>query len=203
MLPREQDLAERWTISRGVARETIRALEERGVLTVKHGRGATVVPPEDWNVLDPEVLRALLAGPHAQRLIAELLESRKTLEVEAACLAAERRTDDQLVAMSNALDTLRAATSATARGSAEVALHRVLVDATGNRPMIRMVGPLLDATDTMARVVGAGPESTAEHERILIAVRRRQGTAAAKATAKHLDAVAARHQDRWRSSRSR
>src|SRR5688500_17119881 len=127
MLPREQDLAERWTISRGVARETIRALEERGVLTVKHGRGATVAPPERWNSLDPEVLRTLLAGPEAQRLIAELLESRTMLEIQAARLAAERRTDDQLDAMSNALDTLRAANSATARGSAEVAFHRVLV----------------------------------------------------------------------------
>jgi DNA-binding FadR family transcriptional regulator len=196
MLPREQDLAERWTISRGIARETIRALEERGVLTVKHGRGATVAPPQRWNVLDPEVLRALLEGPNAQRLIADLLEARKALEVEAARLAAERRTDDQLAAMSNTLDTLRAATSATARASAEVAFHRALVDATENRPMIGMIGPLLDAMDTMARVVGAGPGSTAEHERILTAVRRRQATAAANATAKHLDAVATRHQRR-------
>ena len=42
MLQREVDLADEMGISRGVARETIRALEERGLVSVRHGRGATV-----------------------------------------------------------------------------------------------------------------------------------------------------------------
>jgi DNA-binding FadR family transcriptional regulator len=55
----------------------------------------------------------------------------------------------------------------------------------------------------MARVVGAGPESVAEHERIFAAVRRRHATAAANATARHLDAVAARHENRRLPARTR
>jgi DNA-binding FadR family transcriptional regulator len=134
MLPREQDLAERWAISRGVARETIRALEERGVLTVKHGRGATVAPADRWNVLDPEVLRALLAGPDARGLIAELLGARRALEIEAARLAADQRTDAQVAAMADAVEALRAAKSASARGLVEVTFHRVLVEAPRTGP---------------------------------------------------------------------
>ena len=38
-LPREVDLAARYEVSRGVARETIQALRDRGVLTVQHGVG--------------------------------------------------------------------------------------------------------------------------------------------------------------------
>ena len=45
MLPKEVDLAAELDVSRGVARETIRALEERGLISVKHGKGATVNEP--------------------------------------------------------------------------------------------------------------------------------------------------------------
>jgi DNA-binding FadR family transcriptional regulator len=44
MLPKEELLAAELDVSRGVVRECIRALEERGVVRVRHGRGATVLP---------------------------------------------------------------------------------------------------------------------------------------------------------------
>jgi DNA-binding FadR family transcriptional regulator len=53
MLPREVDLAAEFEVSRGVARETIRAMEERGLVSVKHGKGATI-EADDWDVFDPE-----------------------------------------------------------------------------------------------------------------------------------------------------
>src|ERR1700750_1004823 len=59
-LPREADIAAQFGVSRGVARECIRGLEERGLVAVKHGRGATVLPEQRWDILDPDVLRALL-----------------------------------------------------------------------------------------------------------------------------------------------
>jgi len=39
-LPRETDLVEEFGVSRGVVRECIRALEERHLVSVKHGKGA-------------------------------------------------------------------------------------------------------------------------------------------------------------------
>ena len=62
MLPREVDLAEEFDVSRGVARETIRAMEERGLISVKHGKGATVNEPDGWDVFDPDVLAAMLSS---------------------------------------------------------------------------------------------------------------------------------------------
>src|SRR4051812_40570175 len=84
MLPREQDLALDLDVSRGVARECVRALEERAVVSVKHGRGTTVRPVEDWNLLDPEVLAALLPGPRSGWVLEQLLECRRLLEPQAA-----------------------------------------------------------------------------------------------------------------------
>src|SRR5690242_20425826 len=90
MLPREVDLAAEFDVSRGVARETIRALEERGLISVKHGKGATVNGPDSWDVFDPDVLSALLDTERGAGVLAEYLECRRLLEVQAAGLAAER-----------------------------------------------------------------------------------------------------------------
>src|SRR3954468_12779564 len=86
-LPRETDLAAQFGVSRGVARECVRGLEERGLVTVKHGRGATVLDSARWRVLDPDVLRALLASSRGTEVLAEYLECRRILEIEAAGLA--------------------------------------------------------------------------------------------------------------------
>jgi DNA-binding FadR family transcriptional regulator len=53
MLPKEVDLADEFEVSRGVARETIRALEERSLIEVRHGKGATINEPTEWDVFDP------------------------------------------------------------------------------------------------------------------------------------------------------
>src|SRR3954447_13140256 len=94
MLPKEVQLAAELDVSRGVVRECIRALEERGVLRVRHGRGATVLPARAWNVLDPSVFAAVHDAPGGRRLVAEAAEARSIVLGQAAALAAERgRTD--------------------------------------------------------------------------------------------------------------
>src|SRR5919199_4949196 len=76
MLPKEERLAEELDVSRGVVRECIRALEERGVVRVRHGRGATVLPARAWNVLDPTVFAAVHEAPGGRRLAAEAAAAR-------------------------------------------------------------------------------------------------------------------------------
>src|SRR3954470_14732151 len=83
-LPRETDLAASFGVSRGVARECIRGLEERGLVSVKHGRGATVSEADRWDVFDPEVLAALLECEQGADILGEYLECRRILEIEAA-----------------------------------------------------------------------------------------------------------------------
>src|ERR1043165_8690266 len=101
-LPRETDLAAQFGVSRGVARESLRGLEERGLVTVKHGRGATGNPGDEWDGVDPDVLAALLEGEHGAAILAEYLECRRILEIEAASLAAERATEAHLAKLSDA-----------------------------------------------------------------------------------------------------
>jgi DNA-binding FadR family transcriptional regulator len=101
-LPKEEALVEEFDVARGTVREAIRALEERHVVRVKHGRGATVLDAGEWNVLDPEVAHALLRGRGRKRVLEELGELLALLEPEAAALAAERASDAELEGLADA-----------------------------------------------------------------------------------------------------
>ncbi|MEA2254232.1 MAG: GntR family transcriptional regulator, transcriptional repressor for pyruvate dehydrogenase complex [Solirubrobacteraceae bacterium] len=197
-LPREADLAGQFGVSRGVARECVRGLEERGLVSVKHGRGATVNPPERWDVFSPDVLSALLAAEQGPEILAEYLECRRILEIEAVGLAAERASESDLAILS---DALAAMTSSAERAranpaaedlyhEADIGFHRALIAATGNRALGNMTEPIHRALATARRPL-ARPEqrlerSIPEHRRILSAIATGDGAEARAAMRDHL-----------------
>src|SRR3954449_11935402 len=89
-LPKEVDLAAEHDVSRYVARECIQALRDRGVLTVKHGRGTTIAPPSRWNLFDGTLLAALSSGQESRATRRDAMELLTLLWPHAAALAAER-----------------------------------------------------------------------------------------------------------------
>lgn len=102
-LPKEVAIAEQYDVNRGTAREALRALEERRVAIVKHGRGATVQAQTNWNVLDPTVAAALLSARGRAGFAREIRDSRATVEPELAALAAEHATRVDRAALAHAL----------------------------------------------------------------------------------------------------
>jgi DNA-binding FadR family transcriptional regulator len=202
-LPREVDIAEQFSVSRGVARECIRGLEERGLVSVKHGRGATVRPEERWNVLDPDVLGALLDSGRGAAILGEYLESRRILEIAAAGLAAERARPRHLNALSDAFERMAAAAERAVDSpaaeelyhEADIAFHRAIIDATGNRALGSMTEPihraLIAARRPLARPEARLERSLPEHQRILAAVAQGDPDAARDAMRDHLLTVEA------------
>jgi GntR family transcriptional repressor for pyruvate dehydrogenase complex len=195
MLPREQDLAEAFDASRGVARETVRALEERGVVVVKHGRGATVQDREHWNVLDPDVLRASIEGRDGRALVEKLAEARGLVEPQIAELAAQRRRDGDVAALAGQLEALARAPSARAarRGAgtalaAELGFNRALARAAGNTPLAGLLEPLLSGLAGWGALGVRRPGDVEELRAILDAVADGDAARAAEATAAHLRA---------------
>jgi DNA-binding FadR family transcriptional regulator len=200
MLPRETDIAERFSVSRGVARECIRGLEERGLISVRHGKGATVNPPSAWNEFDPDVLAALLEGPKAVEVLSEYIECRRILGVEAAGLAAER-------AMPAAIDAIRAsyarmeestkqvltATAEQLYHEADIAFHEALIGATGNKALGNLVqrlhSSLLTARYPLARPQNRVERALPEHRRILDAIASGDADEARAAMRDHLETV--------------
>jgi len=108
-LPPEAALAQEFAVSRTILREALKALEEKRVLRIRHGRGTTVRPKADWNILDPMVLGVLLEYGATPSLPADLDEVRTAMQLLMADLAATRSTAEQRERMGSALMVMRGA----------------------------------------------------------------------------------------------
>jgi len=198
----EPELAAHYGVSRGVMRECLRGLEERGMLEVRPGSGTRVLPETAWDVLDSDVLKALVDTGTAASALIELMECRRVIEVEAAGLAAERATGEDLIEISEALTRMVAATKAaepnpaaeTLFRDADVAFHAAVISAAGNRALSRLVRPiqpaLVQARQPLARPGAARLErALPEHKAILNAIASRDPDGARAAMAQHLGTV--------------
>jgi DNA-binding FadR family transcriptional regulator len=200
-LPSLPQLSAQFGVSTGVVRECQRALAERGLVSVRHGRRAIVRPEEEWDVFDPDVLAALVRSDRAADVLGEYLESRRILEVEAAGLAAERATPTAVARLSEAFEAMRtAAERARVNPAAEplyekadVDFHRAIIRAAGNRPFARMAEPIhraLSATfAALARPQTRFERGLPEHARILEAIAGGDAAGARLAMREHLMTV--------------
>ena len=192
LLPSEAEIAQEHGISRSVVREALRVLAEKGLIEVLHGRGSRVREPEHWDFFDAVVINARRERGAMYDVIRELLEARKVVECEVAALAATRRSNADLERMEEALATMRASIDVPERyAEADFAFHRVLLEASGNRVLIRMAEPIrqlleysLHTTDCAAHLL---ERALHDHEMIERAVRRRNAEHARAAMRKHLE----------------
>lgn len=104
-IPPESELASSLEVGRNTVREAVRALSHGGLLEVRQGDGTYVRATTELS----GALRTL-CGPELR----EVLEVRRTLEVEAARMAAARRTDADLTVLRAALDERDRAVAAVA-----------------------------------------------------------------------------------------
>lgn len=132
--------------SRSVVREATRVLAGLGLLASRAHVGHTVRPEEDWDWLQPTVLRWALAGQRRAATMIAIRELRVATEPESARLAARRRTAEQATELLDASDALQASAAAqdtTSFLEADLRLHRLLRRAAGN-PILDRVGGAID-----------------------------------------------------------
>ncbi len=102
-LPAERDLAGLLGVSRATVREAIRVLEADGVVSVRRGaHGGLVV--NRLHAMDTRTLRARLKKQ--ARELNDIFDYRLVVECMAARLAAERRTDEDLVYLGEVLERM-------------------------------------------------------------------------------------------------
>ncbi|MEU1125113.1 FadR/GntR family transcriptional regulator [Streptomyces sp. NPDC005899] len=124
-LPGETTLAATLGVGRSTVREALRALAGAGLVQARHGSGVFVIATEPKDAWSAQLLRAV---------ITDVYEVRTLIEVEAAKLAAQRRTEDDITALRGALARRREAAGAddTEFVEADIALHRAVVAAAHN-----------------------------------------------------------------------
>ncbi|MGW0569593.1 FadR/GntR family transcriptional regulator [Streptomyces tauricus] len=194
-LPVEDVLAAEAGVSRGVLREAVKALVAKGMLRVRPRTGTRVLPPEHWNHLDRDVLRWKQAED-ATALLHDTGELRRIVEPEAARLAADRAGPDDVRALYDALAAMEAAAAEPGRSGyveADIAFHRALLDASGNR----LLGSLGRAVDialehsfhVSTQTPGAVEASLPGHRAVVEAVEARDPSAAAAAVLAIIEAA--------------
>jgi len=125
--------SDRLHVSRGAYREAVRILAAKGLVESRPKVGTRVSQQERWHLLDPDVLAWIFEFEPADSLLTSLFELRKIVEPQAAALAAKRRTDEDLQAMSAALESMAKHTLAVEAGRrADHDFHSALLRASGN-----------------------------------------------------------------------
>ncbi len=188
-LPSEAKLAAMFGMSRTIVREALARLASDGITQARLGAGSYVKrrPSARLGTHMPMDALAATLGTYEVRFV---------LEAEAARLAAQRRSDEQLAAIEQALEALRAALLSNAPAHDEDwLLHRAIVEATANAAFLPVFEHLQDAVMRILRagvdisrsrapeVIGAMMD---EHDAIVEAIRAQDADGAALAMRWHL-----------------
>ena len=191
-LPTEAEIMARFDVSRTVVRESLSKLQASGLVETRHGIGTFVLSPEEagnFKIAADDF--ATIAD------VISVLELRISLETEAAGLAAQRRTPENLLVMETALHAFR---DSIQRDSDAVPpdfqFHMEIARSTGNRHFADLMNYLGTMIIPRTRVNTAhnAPEGrlnylqrvNTEHESIYNAIRDQDAQAARAAMRTHL-----------------
>ena len=188
-LPTEQQLALQLGVGRSTVREAVRALASMGLVHTRQGAGTFV---QAQTIAEPDFARRL-----AKAALMDVYEVRQGLEIQAARLAAARRTDEDVARMHNALSRRRRARRAGRMGAwvdADLDFHRAVVSAAHN-PVLSDVftaftGALRAALDMLSHDPDLSRDGHDDHVALSAAIARGDAAAAVAATARILETTA-------------
>jgi DNA-binding FadR family transcriptional regulator len=192
LLPTEPALAEAFGVSRTVIREAGKLLQEKGLTHVRQGQGTTVAPSEEWNLLDPVVLEAMIRHDESMEILDDLVDVRVALECDMVRAAAKRMTPEDHAALGQVLAELESQLADPVRyQDTDTRYHDLILRCSRNRlgrSIIRSIhpyarastryNPLADVEDIRRSHVG----HVAVHECLV----RGDGDAAAAAMEEHI-----------------
>ena len=181
-LSSEATLSQQYGVSRSVIREALRSCTALGLTITKTGKGTFVVANK--------VANDLTLGQYSAR---DLTEARPHIEVPAAGLAAERRSDEELETLRHIVAAMTTETDPESWVSLDSSFHAAIARASGNKVFASVVadirGALAHQSETLNMVADRQHASDIEHQDILAAIEAGSPEAASKAMAHHLHAV--------------
>ncbi|HYV16892.1 MAG TPA: FadR/GntR family transcriptional regulator [Conexibacter sp.] len=188
----ERELAERLGVSRTSVRQALTALRVMGFVEIRHGDGVYLLraPGDVIPNLASEIVGSEVDHPM-------IWEVREGIEVQAARLAARRRSDADVAAMREALDLMETAIAGGDDGILEDRrFHHAIVAAAGNPLLRQLTDQLADLIDRTSEAslthVGRPPISLKRHRAILAAIERQDEAAAAEQMRRHVTTSAER-----------
>lgn len=193
-LPSESDLTRSHNVSRAVVREAIAALRADGLVEARKGSGVYAIEP---TITEPAPFQNL----ENQRIssVIELLELRLAFEVEAAALAASRRSAAQFEAIIEAHRSVGACIDhGEPTADADFAFHLAIAEATQNKRFPEFLRMVRQGIIPRKDLQGAGQSERnrhlqQEHARIVDAILESDAEAARAHMQAHLRGTLARY----------
>jgi DNA-binding FadR family transcriptional regulator len=183
-LPTDVELCGRLSVSRSALREAFKLLAAKRLIRSRQKVGTQVRPRVEWNMLDPEVLAWHVRGVPTDAFVSGLFEVRRVVEPEAAALAAQRRSPEQLARLEAALaDMVRFQDHSGDLADADLRFHQAILDATGNFFLASLGAVIESALVSSFRLSWDGGAHTPDaamrqHHEIVAAIREGRSAAA-------------------------
>ncbi len=193
-IPPEPMLCEQYAISRTVVREAVKSLVAKGLLITGPKLGTRVLPSDDWNWFDPDVVAWQSRIGLTREFLRDLQELRRVVEPAAVRIAAERATAADIADLEAAYAGMQ---HAVEHGGDYVGhdlrFHQGLLRACHNRMVIQMSKALGALLRTSFEISTARPNSPAAslplHRAVLDAVIARQPALAEQASLALIDSA--------------
>jgi len=192
-LPSERELTEAFKVSRTTVREAIRTLESMKLLQCRQGNGTYVIASSEEALIQP-LATALF---NKKDDIRDIFYIRKIIEPHVAELAAQEATPLEIEEMERILRKQEECIGHRENIiETDSAFHNLMVKATKNRVMERLIVVLIDLLKELREKYLMEDEnderarrSLEGHHRVLSAVKNGDGNAARNAMLQHLEDI--------------
>lgn len=141
----EQDLINEFGASRNAVREAVKTLAGKNLVVSVRKLGTSVRAPEDWNLLDPQVIDWMITDKSTnEMLIKALSELRQIIEPEASALAAQRANSTQILKLFECYEQMVANVhDSDLSVNWDAKFHKVLLESSGN-PLLRSLATAVE-----------------------------------------------------------
>lgn len=191
-LPSERDLAERLGVGRNAVREALATLATLRIVELRPNSGIYLRQIERESSFEALVMLTDMGGTPTHTEVAETMEVRAHLEIQALGLACKRRTEEDLARLEA---VLRKTEEVLAHGgniaACDTDFHVAVADATHNSVLVRVLNAFYRFTSRRRALLfedaAQGRASLRDHRKLLEHIRNRDSAKAQLLILRHMD----------------
>lgn len=189
-LPAISEMARSFGVGHPTLREALRKLEIMEIVEIKHGSGVYIGKGQDMLLVSNPVY----SGDISRKLLLDLIDARKPIELKAVSLAATEATEAHLTRMAELLAEARENLYNDAvLSTINMAFHREIAVASGNSVLVQLQEVLTKLFRREQRVIlgiyGSREKDHQQHTGILDALRQHDAALAQERMDAHLEGV--------------
>ena len=185
ILPGEIELCDMYNISRTAVREAVKMLAAKGMVLPRPRIGTRVLPKENWNYLDQDLLAWIKLNDHPE-MVEEFKYIRRIIEPEAAAMCALNASDEDRAKLQDIMKKMYEVNENYNQNKwteIDTQFHQLIYFASGNH-FLSPFGNLFRAIfeNYFMMVSRKGVERIEAHQKLVDAILAKDSAAARQAT---------------------